>query len=170
MVGYLSDSNCIKVVHKHDRIVCCVTKSTSWFFLLAGVALGPYLTVLWYTGKFAQNPVWILIAIAFFSLVGWGMLFKVLLGHPRIEMPRSTGDLLFFARRISHPSKQIRREEIQGFELSERWFKGEGERIRNVMLSVVTSRGQKIPLCISPDDELITELRNDMAHVARLEA
>jgi len=71
-----------------------------------------------------------------FAGVCWAVFLRNLLGTPRIEIPYSSGDLLFFRCRTATPAFAIPREEIHGLESSEAFEQTRLWAVREVSSSI----------------------------------
>jgi hypothetical protein len=169
-VGMPGSEKSVSISRQSDRIVCSLARHTFWFvqsiLLLFGI-LSAYISWgFWATAEGADAPLYFRIFTPAFTLILWLVLFRNLLGPPRVEILLSTGDLLFFKRRTAQPAFTILKQDVMGFDLSEQFYGSLGENYwRNFVVSVSTVDGKRLALCASPNQKLMQSFVADLASI-----
>ncbi len=175
-VGYAGRQNTIQITRDRNGIVCRLNRSTYRFILLAMVLFGPVLTLVLGLNHESLNldgPRWLILYIGMgmllLNLFAWLFLLRHLIFVRRIEVPYSSGDILFFRSRTGGAVDRIHRGDIQRIEMGEVMHLSEGERTRNHTLSVVTHGAERTVLCVSTDRSLIRTFAEDLGEITGIE-
>lgn len=175
-VGYVGRQNTVQITRERNGIVCRLNRSTYRLILLAMVLFGPVLTLVLWLNRDNVNldgPGWLIIyigtGIVLLNLVAWLFLLRHLIFVRRIEVPYSSGDILFFRSRSGGAIDRIHRGDIQRIEMGEVMHLGEDGRTQNHTLSVVTRGAERTMLCVSTDRSLIREFAEDLAEITGVE-
>jgi len=166
-VGSLSDANKLDVVERGGDLICRMR--LGWavvqqvFSLFWGVLLA-FLVWSSLTQK-PPRPPWI--AILFMIFLGalcWSWFFRNLLGTPHLVVSGATGDIAFFRFRTRQPSRTVRASEISHFTIETQFYFYRQQQTENTVLILLTTAGERCPLCGSPDKALIATLGENLAN------
>ena len=139
------------------------------------VLFGPVLTlVLWLSrDNLNDGPMWLTVyigtGVVLLNLFAWLFLLRHLIFVRRVEVPYSSGDILFFRSRTGGAIDKIHRGDIEHIEMGEVSYLSESERIRNHTISVVTHGAERTVLCVSTDWSLIREFAKDLGDIVGVE-
>src|SRR5262249_12478455 len=99
LVGFPSNRNTLRVRQLADRLVCDVALSPRAFLVVLAAVFGPALTLLLASAPRGLNPhLPLFIKLVLWATTGgmWLLLFTTLFSPRRLEVLRSTGDILWF--------------------------------------------------------------------------
>ncbi len=164
-VGLSGSESTVAIERRSDRMVCRLSAGALGFVETILVLFGGLLVfVSWLMWTGAEKaPMYFKIAVPALAMVCWAVFLRNLLGTPRIEIPYSSGGLLFFRRRTATPAFSIPRQQIRGLELSEVFFGSSSKQWRNYLVTVVTADGKRQALCASPQQDLMRSFMTDLA-------
>jgi hypothetical protein len=171
-IGMPGSVKSVEVSREDDRIVCYQAQRTFWVvqvtLFLLGLLAAYYTWTFWATGEGLDAPMYLRILVPLLAPALWLPFVRNLLGPPRVEILRSTGDILFFNRRTARPAFIIRRQDVAGFDLTEQFYGSLGEEYwRNLVLSLNTPEGKRIALCASSDEKLMHSFAAELASILK---
>jgi hypothetical protein len=168
LVGYVSIGNTIDVVETTDRLIVRLSSGTQRFLLLAAAIFGPLATAVVVLVPSVPNPhTPAIIKAVFFATIfaAWGFLPYTLVTRPRLEITRASGDIEYF-RRGRTPARVIHQNDIAGVKVSDDAYISGRFKTANRVISVLV-HDEAIPLCASPDFNLIASLAQKIATLTR---
>jgi hypothetical protein len=164
LVGYVSSGNTIEVVESDDRLIVRLSRGTQLFLLLACGLFGPGMTVVIWMRP--TMPLFVKVMSGALILAAWIVLFYTLFTRPRFEIARGKGDIRYF-RRGKTAARTIPRERIARVTVDEdAYISGQFKKVDHVVV-VHTVDGEEIPLCASPNFELIDSVAARVAALTK---
>jgi hypothetical protein len=167
-VGLGGMSNTIAVTRDERTIICRMSSWVYWVVLPATAFFGPGLCMLlWLRPKgiadLSRMPLFLAALIMTIPVICSLLFVYYLFNHPRIEVNRESGDILFYKRGGGRPAFRLEGRDIERYEISETWYSpGEGrKRVKNHVLTVVAKGGERIALCLSTRADLIRALASE---------
>ena len=166
-VGRLGRDSNIEFLEQDGELLCrsargsLIFAQTVLFLFASALSLG-----VWHglsNPATPRNPRFATVFMAFFTLVGWLIFFRNLLGPPHLVVNGATGDLLLFKRRTREPWKRIAASEISHFSIEKQPYFDKTRAFENAVLFIFTKDGERRALCGSPDQAQVKSLADQLA-------
>jgi hypothetical protein len=169
LVGYVSNRNTIEVRRKQDRLIVQLSRGTYLFVIFAAALFGPMLSFFVLARPEMLNPnlpAFAKFLLLLLNLGAWLWFFHSLVTRPRIEIPRESGDLLFFVRG-SKPSLVIPRQQIAALVIEDDAYGTAHRSIPNAVAAARLTDGDTVRLFASPDSNFLASLIAELATLTR---
>lgn len=170
--GLSGTGNTVQLRSLEDRVIIRLVPVQYFLMIFVLMAFGGLLVLIALRGFPDRRGGWVYHGMQYgcwaFAAVLACVLIRYLRGMPRIEIPRGSGEMLFFKYRAGQPEFIVRWPEVERFSLRVEPYLLKQKNYPQHVLYLEKKEGRSIPLCGSVDEKLMNSIKTQLEQLMSL--